>query len=167
MKNKAKTPIEEQQEYMKALYNNKLKLKQNYKNLSKKKQRIFICCFNIQSNEGFDQSFAHLQNKPKKDRFGKVKMPKFFLLYLLYKYSKNNDDIMIFPFDDNPADTEPLITANHLIKKVIKKTQLSNLEGYIENHNGIFFFYNITYSQIINMGGSIKKFRSNLVLFNR
>jgi len=154
--NKKKILNEEQQTYMKALYNIKPQLKQNYKKLSKTKQRIFICCYNIQSNEGFDQSFTHLQNKPKKDRFGKPKKPKFFLLYLLFKYSKKNNDIMIFPFDDNPTNTEPLITANNLIKKVIKKTQTANLEGYIENKNGIFFFYNITYNKIINIGIPLK-----------
>ena len=68
-KKKEKTAIEEQQEYTKALYNNNLHLRHDYKKLSKKKQRIFICCYNIQSNEGFEQSFAHLQNKPKKDRY--------------------------------------------------------------------------------------------------
>ena len=150
-KKKEKTAIEEQQDYTKALYNRKLQLKQDYKKLSKKRQRIFICCYNIQSNEGFEQSFAHLQNKPKKDRFGKIKIPKFYILYLLYKYSKDNNDIMIFPFDDNAVGTEPRVTANNLVKKVIKKTQSSKLEGYIENQNGIFFFYNITYDEISNM----------------
>lgn len=64
-------------DYVKILYNIKPLLSQNYKKIKRGDQRIYICCFNIQSNEERESSLYHLKN-PKSNRMGIPKLPKFF-----------------------------------------------------------------------------------------
>jgi len=131
--------------YAHYLYEIKPFLKQDYSNLNQKK-KIFVCCFNIQSNEGFDSSLYHLMGHKKENVPDAKELPSFFLLYLLYKYPEN--DLMIFPFAENKNN--PLNTANNLVKKLLKTNKSYKAEGYIMNNDGIYFFYDISYHIELN-----------------
>ncbi len=127
------------------LYKLKGHLKEDYSNLSKRNRKIFVCAFSINSNESSGASKYHLNNT-KFDRFGKPKLPKFFLSYLLYKYQKKYDNKLVFPFSINDKNESPKAVADKLIKKFIPEKNASYPLGYIENSDGLFFFYNFAYT---------------------
>ena len=136
-------------DYTKILYNIKPILSQDYKSISKKERKIHICCFNIQSNEESESSLYHLKH-PKISRNGQPKIPKFFLMYLLHRYSNpNGEDFMIFPFTKNYNKTTPLET----VKKYVSN-QLSiedyKIAGYIEKGNDLYFFVDVTYNIVFS-----------------
>ena len=145
-------------DYTKILYNIKPILSQDYKSISKKERKIHICCFNIQSNEESESSLYHLKH-PKINRNGQPKIPKFFLMYLLHRYSNpNGEDFMIFPFTKNYNKTAPLET----VKKYVSK-QLSiahyKIAGYIEKGKDLYFFVDVSYNIVFssyNIGGGTK-----------
>ena len=132
-------------DYAKILYNIKPILSQDYKKLLKKEKRIQICCFNIQSNEEFNSSLYHLKH-PKISRNGQPKIPKFFLMYLLYRYSNpNGEDFMIFPFTKNSERESPLETVK---KYVSKQLSMENYKiiGYLEKGIDVYFFVDVSYT---------------------
>jgi hypothetical protein len=136
-------------DYTKILYNIKPILSQDYKSISKKERKIHICCFNIQSNEESESSLYHLKH-PKINRKGQPKIPKFFIMYLLHRYSNpNGEDFMIFPFTKNYNKTTPLET----VKKYVSN-QLSiedyKIAGYIEKGNDLYFFVDVTYNIVFS-----------------
>lgn len=136
-------------DYVKILYNIKPLLSQNYKKIKRGDQRIYICCFNIQSNEERESSLYHLKN-PKSNRMGIPKLPKFFLMYLLYKYkNKNGDDFMIFPFVEMNKDGNMENTVNLYIKNELSISDHSNM-GYVEKDGDIYFFANVTHNVNFN-----------------
>ena len=136
-------------DYAKILYNIKPILCQDYKSISKKERKIHICCFNIQSNEERESSLYHLKH-PKINRTGQPKLPKFFLMYLLNRYSNpNGEDFMIFPFTKNYNKTAPLET----VKKYVSN-QLSiehyKIAGYIEKGKDLYFFIDVSYNIVFS-----------------
>ena len=145
-------------DYAKILYNIKPILCQDYKSISKKEKKIHICCFNIQSNEESESSLYHLKY-PKINRNGQPKIPKFFLMYLLNRYSNpNGEDFMIFPFTKNYNKTAPLET----VKKYVSN-QLSiehyKIAGYIEKGKDLYFFIDVSYNIVFsnyNIGSGAK-----------
>lgn len=138
-------------EYANILYNIKPILSEDYKKISKSNARLHICCFNIQSNEEEEASLYHLKN-PKLNRLGEPKIPKFFLMYLLHKYSNNNgEDFMIFPFTKKESHLSVLDTIKQYLTK---RMSIENYRiiGYKEKGGDIYFFVNISYTIEFDIG---------------
>ena len=131
-------------DYAKILYNIKPYLSQDYKKMQKKDKRIQICCFNIQSNEELGSSLYHLKN-PKINRRGQPKIPKFFLMYLLHRYSNpNGEDFMVFPFTKN-TNTSPLETVKKYVSKQLSMEDYK-IVGYLEKGKDLYFFVDVSYT---------------------
>lgn len=146
-------------EYSKILYNIKPLLKQNYNSLSKKPTRIHICCYNIQSSEEMQQTLYHLKN-PKMSRNNHPKIPKFFLLYLLHRYTNSDGkQLMIFPFTDNKTNSSPLDTAQKYVKHTLQ-IKTSEIMGYMKHNGDLYMFFNIPYDIVFESynGGIVDKY---------
>jgi hypothetical protein len=138
--------MEKQNNFSKELYKLNKVLSQNFDALSKKKRKVYICCYNIKSNEGNNSALYHLK-QPKMNRHGEKKYPKFYLVYLLAKFptsEKDISDMMTFPSVDNKDNSNPLDTAKKYMKNMLNLDSTTyESKGYIENDGELYIFFNI------------------------